>query len=104
MEFQNRFSVFYFLVDYFNTEELEQVQNVTKPNGQIHIDDFYPSTNVNAKVPHVRKLIYLENRVGIAIEAEADVVKTEDKVDEEKSRERYEETDKQLIGLMKSII
>jgi len=46
----------------------------------------------------------LENRVGIAIEAEADVVKIEDKVDEEKSRERYEETDKQLIDLMKSII
>ena len=104
LEFQNRFSVFYFLVDYFNTEELEQVQNVTKPNGQIHIDDFYPSTNVNAKVPHVRKLIYLENSVGIAIEAEADVVTTDGKVDEEKSRERYEETDKQLIGLMKSII
>ena len=104
LEFQKRFSIFYFLVDYFNAEELEQVQNATKSNGEIHVDDFSFPTNVNAKVPHVRKLIYLENRVGIAIEAEADVVKTEDKVDEEKSRERYEETDKQLIDLMKSII
>jgi len=46
----------------------------------------------------------LENSVGIAIEAEADIVTTEGKVDEEKSRERYERTDKQLIDLMKSII
>jgi len=104
LEFQNRFSLFYFLVNYFNAEELEQVQNVTKSNGKIHIDDFSPSTNVYAKAPHVRKLIYLENRVGIAIEAEADIVTTEGKVDEEKSRERYEQTDKQLIDLMKSII
>jgi len=104
LEFQNRFSLFYFLVNYFNAEELDQIQNVTKSNGEIHIDDFSPSTNVYAKVPHIRKLIYLENSVGIAIEAEADIVTTNGKVDEEKSRERYEETDKQLIDLMKSII
>lgn len=100
MDFQNRFSIFYFAEDYFNTEELEQVQNVTKSNEGIHIDDFSPSTNAYAKLPHVRKLVYLENGIGIAIEAEADAVITGSKVDQEKSLERYEQTDKQLITLM----
>jgi hypothetical protein len=104
MEFQNSFSIFYFAEDHFNAKEIEQMQNVTKSNGEIHIDDFSPSTNAYVRYPHVRKLVYLENGAGTAIEAEADIVTTEGKVDQEKSLERYGQTDKQLIALMKSIL
>jgi len=99
MEFQNRFSIFYFAEDHF-AEKIKESQNVTKVNGEIHIDDLSSSTNANAKVPHVRKLVYLENGIGIAVEAEADAVIAGGKVDEEKSLELYEQTDKQLITLM----
>lgn len=104
MEFQNSFSIFYFAEDHFNEEEIEQMQNVAKSNGEIYIDDFSPTTNAYAKVPHVRKLVYLENNVGIVIEAVADAVTTGGKVEQEKSLKRYEQADKQIIALMKSLI
>ncbi|MDI6617448.1 MAG: hypothetical protein QME45_02085 [Clostridiales bacterium] len=103
MEFQNRFSIFYFAEDHFDTEKIEQMQNVTRTEGKIHIDDFSQEANVHIKIPHVRKLVYMENGVGIAIEAETDAVIIGGKVDRGKSLERYEQTDKQLIALMKSV-
>jgi hypothetical protein len=39
-------------------EELEQVQNAIKSNGEIQVGDFSLSTNAYAKVPHVRELNY----------------------------------------------
>lgn len=104
MEFQNGFSIFYFAEDYFNAEKIEEMQNVAEVNGKIHIDDFTPSTDVYGKVPHVRKLIYLKNGAGMAIEAEADAVITGDKIDQKKSLECYEQTDKQLIALMSTSV
>lgn len=104
MEFQNRFSLFYFAEEHFNVEEIERMQNVTKTDGEIHIDDFVLPTNAHFKMPHVRKLLYLENGVSIVIEAEASAVTTEGKVDQEESLERYEQIDKQLIALMKSVL
>ena len=105
MNFQNSFSLFYFAEDYFNAAEIEQTQNVTKSDGETHIDELSPTTKVNAKgLPHVRKLVYLENGIGIATEAEADTVTTGSKVDEEKSLELYKQTDEQLITLMTSLI
>ncbi|KPU46069.1 hypothetical protein OXPF_05520 [Oxobacter pfennigii] len=100
MEFQNRFSIFYFGAAHFNTAEIEQMQNVTKTDGEVHIDDLVLPTNAHFKMPHVRKLVYLENGVGTAMEAEADAVITGGKVDQEKSLERYAQADKQLITLM----
>lgn len=52
----------------------------------------------------MRKLVYLENGVAIVIEAEADVVQDGSIVDKEKSIEKYKQTDKQLIDIMKSLI
>lgn len=104
MEFQNRFSLFYFAEDHFIAEEIERMQNVTKTNGEIHTDDFILPTNAHFKMPHVRKLLYLENGISIVVEAEASTVTTDGEVDQEKSLERYKYTDKQLLDLMKSIL
>jgi hypothetical protein len=52
----------------------------------------------------VRKLVYVENGISIVVEAEADVVMDGGIVDEDKSLERYKQTDKQLIDMMKSLI
>jgi len=103
MDFQSRFSIFYFEEDHFS-EKIEEMQNVTEVNGEIHIDDFSPSTNAYAKVPHVRKLVYLKNGVGIAVEAEANAVITGGKVEQGKSLELYELTDKQLIALVDTFV
>ncbi|MDD2235226.1 MAG: hypothetical protein PHZ11_09080 [Desulfitobacteriaceae bacterium] len=104
MEFQKRFSFFYFAEEHFNAEEIERMQNVTKTDSEIHIDDFVLPTNAHFKMPHVRKLLYLENSVSIVIEAEAGIVTTEGKIDQEKSLERYEQTDKQLIALINQFL
>ena len=56
------------------------------------------------KIPHMRNLVYFENGVANAIEAETDALQDGSIVDKEKSLERYKQTDKQLIGMMKSII
>ena len=104
LEFQNRFSVFYFAEQYFKSDELERLKNVSRIDGKINISDFPEPTNVHVKIPHVRKLVYLENGVAIVIEAEADVVQDGSIVDKEKSIEKYKQTDKQLIDIMKSLI
>ncbi|HHV08710.1 MAG TPA: hypothetical protein GXX75_00330 [Clostridiales bacterium] len=100
LEFQNRFSIFYFAADYFNATEIERMQNVTRTDGEVHIDDFVLAADAHFKMPHVRKLVYLENGVGIVMEAEAAAVITGGQVDQEKSLGRYAQTDKQLITLM----
>ena len=102
--FQNSFSFFYFAEQHFKLDELEQMKNVSKIDGEISISDFPEQTNVHVKIPHVRKLIYLENGISIVIEAEADAVLEGNIVDVIKSLERYEQIDKQLIDMMKSLI
>ena len=104
LEFQNRFSVFYFAEQYFKSDVLEQMKNVSITNGEISISDFPEPIDVHVKMPHVRKLIYVENGISIVVEAEADVVLDGNIVDKEKSIEGYKQTDKQLIDMMKSLI
>lgn len=104
LEFQNRFSVFYFAEQYFKSDVLEQIKNVSITDEEISIGDFSEPINVHVKMPHVRKLVYVENGISIVVEAEADVVMDGGIVDEDKSLERYKQTDKQLIDMMKSLI
>lgn len=104
LEFQNRFSVFHFPKQYFKLDVLEQMKNVSIIDGEVSISDFSDLTNVHVKMPHVRKLVYLENDVAVVIEAETDAVLADNNVDEVKSLQRYRQTDNQLIALMKSII
>lgn len=104
LEFQNRFSVFYFAEQYFKSDVLGQMKNVSITDGEISIGDFSEPINVHVKMPHVRKLVYVENGISIVVEAEADVVMDGGIVDEDKSLERYKQTDKQLIDMMKSLI
>ena len=68
------------------------------------MEAFEESTNLNAKTPHIRRLIYLEDGVSIAIEAEADIVMEDNVIDAVKSLEKYSEVDKQLENMMKSLI
>lgn len=104
MELQYSYSIFYFAEKYFKSDELEHLKNVSRIDGKINIDDFPEPSNVYLKIPHIRKLVYLDNGVAIVIEAEADVVLDGGIVDEDKSLERYKQTDKQLIDMMKSLI
>jgi hypothetical protein len=104
LEFQNRFSVFYFAEQYFESDALEHMKNVSTTNGEISISDFPEPGNVHVKVPHVRKLVYVENGISVVIEAEADFVQEDGVVDKEKSLERYKQTDKQLVDIMKSLV
>jgi len=104
LEFQNRFSVFYFAEQYFKSDVLGQMKNVSITDGEISISDFHEPINVHVKIPHVRKLLYVENGISIVVEAEADVVLDGSIVDKDKSLERYKQTDKQLIDMMKSLI
>jgi hypothetical protein len=104
LELQDKFSIFYFEEKYFKSEELEQMKNVSITNKETSISDFPEPTNVHVKVPHVRKLVYVENGISVVIEAEADFVQENSVVNKEKSLERYKQTDKQLVDIMKSLI
>lgn len=104
LEFQNKFSIFYFADQYFKSDVLEQMKNVSITTEGISISDFPEPTNVHVKVPHVRKLVYVENGISVVIEAEADFIQEDNVVDKEKSLERYKQTDKQLVDIMKSLI
>lgn len=102
-EFQNSFSTFYFAENHFNAEEIKKMQNVSETEGEIQIGDFASPTYAHAKMPYINKLVFLRNGAGIVIEAEADVVMNGSNIDEDKSLERFKETNNQLIALMKSI-
>ena len=104
MDFQNSFSVFYFANKHFKLDELESLKNVSRNEGEINISGFAERTNVHVKLPYVRKLVFVENGISIVVEAEADIVMDGSVVDEEKTLVRYKQTDKQLIGMMKSLI
>lgn len=104
LEFRNRFSVFYFADQYFRTDALEHMKNTSISNDGIFISNFPKPANVHAKVPYVSKLVYAKNDVLVVIEAEADFVQEDGVVDKEKSLERYRQTDKELVEIMKSLI
>jgi hypothetical protein len=42
--------------------------------------------------------------ISIVVEAEADVIQEDGVVDKEKNLERYKQTDKQLVDIMKSLV
>lgn len=101
LEFLNNFSVFYFAEQYFKSDELDQMKNVNIKNEEICISDFLEPTNVHVKVPHVRKLVYIENGISVVIEAEVDFILEDSVVNIQKSLERYKQTDMHLIDIIK---
>ena len=96
--------MFYFSEHNFKWDDVKQIQNVNIVDKKINMEAFEESTNLNAKTPHIRRLIYLEDGVSIAIEAEADIVMEDNVIDAVKSLEKYSEVDKQLENMMKSLI
>jgi hypothetical protein len=96
--------LFYFSEHNFKWDDVKQIQNVNIVDKKINMEAFEESTNLNAKTPHIRRLIYLEDGVSIAIEAEADIVMEDNVIDAVKSLEKYSEVDKQLENMMKSLI
>jgi hypothetical protein len=104
LDFQSSYSLFYFSEHNFKWDDVKQIQNVNIVDKKINMEAFEESTNLNAKLPHIRRLIYLEDGVAIAIEAEADIVMEGSIIDAAKSLEKYNEVDKQLVNMMKSLI
>ena len=70
LEFQNRFSVFYFTEQHFKSDLLEKMKNVSITKEEISISGLPEPTNVHVKVPHVRKLLYVKNGISIVVEAD----------------------------------
>jgi hypothetical protein len=57
------------------------------------------------RVPQTRELVYFDNGVGIVIEAiTAPIMIDDGAVDEPSTLERYEQSDREIISLMKSLI
>lgn len=114
MEFQRSFSVFYFSLDDFRKRDaafggnLEQSENIVGENGKVVIHDFpLPPVvaNTGMRIPQKRELVYSNNGIGIVIEAiTAPIVIYDDTVDETKSLERYEQSDKEIIRMMMSLV
>ncbi|NLA95344.1 MAG: hypothetical protein GX838_00655 [Clostridiaceae bacterium] len=104
LAFQKQFSIFYFPDHYFDQAELESMRNARLANEKILVDPFPEPAPAHVKIPHVRRLVYVEQGVALVIEAETDLVVPEGPVDQEKSLERYGQTDKELLDLMGSLI
>ena len=113
MEFQRSFSVFYFSLDDFirsdsGFENLEQSENIVYENGKIAIHDFslHPFVaNTSMRFPQKRELVYLSNGSVIVIEAiTAPIMIDNGAVDETSTLERYEQSDKEIIGMMMSLV
>jgi hypothetical protein len=92
-------------------ENLEQSENIVYENGEIVIYDFPPFTDVDVanayysyKIPHLRRLVYFNDGIAIVIEANTAPTFTGDTVDEANTIEKYEQSDKELIGIMQSLI
>jgi hypothetical protein len=109
MDFRSCFSVFHFsLIVFMNTDNgtLEQSENIVYEKGKIIIHDFAtPVVNTSLRISHMRILTYINNDSAIVIQAfTAPVLNGDDIVDEPKSLERYLQSDKELIGMMQSLI
>ena len=108
MVFEGEFSVFYFSLDDFmrrNLANLEQSENIVFEDGEITIHDFStPVVNESTRVPHTRRLVYINNGSAIVIEAITAPIMIDDAVDETSSLERYKQSDKELIGIMMSLV
>lgn len=105
MVFKNSFSIFYFAINDFKSDEIEQEKNVTK-TVEININEnAFPLIPHACGIPINRKLVYLENGVAIVTESSADAVMADSSsMNEVKSLELYKQTDIQHITLMKSLI
>ncbi len=104
MELQHSFRIFYLSTNNFVQDSFEQSDNIVLRKGAVHINEFVPVPRADAKIPHVRHLVYLNNSIAIVIEGETDAILTGDMVDQEKSLEKYEQLDKELISMMESLI
>lgn len=104
MEFENRFSIFYFAEKDFKSDEFEEMKDLIIVDKKISLSDLPKPLDVHVKMPHVRKLAYIENGILLVIEAEAEFVGKNNVVHKEASLDRYQETDRRLVDIMKSII
>lgn len=104
LDFQSSYSLFYLTEHNFKWDDVKQIQNVSITDGEINIDNFEEISDLNAKTPHLRRLLYLEDNVAIVIEAETYAAIENNIIDRAKSLEKYSEVDKQLENMMKSLI
>jgi|LSQX01.2.fsa_nt_gb hypothetical protein len=104
LAFKKKFSIFYFPDHYFDQAELESMRNTRLANEKILVDPFPEPGPVHVKVPHVRKLVYVEQGVALVIEAETHLVEGEGPVDQERSLDRYRQMDKELLDMMGSLL
>ena len=89
---------------HFLADELERVKNVEIADGEVRIRDFPEPGDAHVKVPHMRKLVYLENGIAVVVKAEADAVLDGDKAEPEQSLEKFKRTDRQLMLMMASLV
>lgn len=104
LAFKKKFSIFYFPDHYFDQAELESMRNTRLANEKILVDPFPEPGPAHVKVPHVRKLVYVEEGVALVIEAETHLVEGEGPVDQDRGLERYRQMDKELLDLMASLL
>ncbi len=104
LDFLNSFRLFYFDARSFDPDRITATQIVTLQNGEPRIDELTPPTEAYGKVPHVRSLLFLTNGAGVAIEAQANFVAAGKAIDQQKTLELYKQTDRQLVGMMRSLI
>ena len=114
MMFERAFSVFYFSLDDFMRRDYckldEQSENIINEDGEITIHDFpLPPVvaGTTSRVPQKRTLVYINNGIGIVIEAITAPIFIDydtNTVDETGTLERYLQSDREIISLMKSLI
>ena len=114
MMFERGFSVFYFSLDDFRRRDYEnldeQSENIVNEDGEIAIHDFSLPPVVagtTSRVPQKRTLVYRNNGIGIVIEAITAPIFVDydtNTVDETGTLERYMQSDREIISLMKSLI
>ena len=109
MMFERCFSVFYFSLDDFSKRDyrnLEESENIVHENSEVTIYKFPDPIVSNAYygMPQVRQLIYFNTDVAIVIEAITAPAEFDDVVYEAETLEKYEQSDKELISMMQSLI
>jgi len=114
MMVERAFSVFYFSLDDFMRRDYckldEQSVNIVNEDGEIAIHDFpLPPVveGTTSRVPQKRTLVYRGNGIGIVIEAITAPIMIDydtNTVDETGTLERYMQSDREIISLMKSLI
>jgi hypothetical protein len=104
LKFISRFSLVYLVAECFDASGLTEMVNVTVDGASVSIDEFIEPVVVHNKFPHVRKLVYMQDGVAVALEAETVLVEENGIIDYERSVERFKMADQELVEFMKSLV